>query len=120
MEPFQNKYNWEGINHPSGTDDFLRKIIQQFLLMCYMLKNKYISCLHFKTQHKSWGRHSFNNSKRRKMGLHFGRKLSVLLRGIITKHNGDCYRLNCIHSFTTKNKAESYNKYVKIKTFVML
>ena len=25
MEPFQNKYNWKGINHPSGTDD-LKKI----------------------------------------------------------------------------------------------
>ena len=31
------------------------------------------------------------------------KKLSALLRGIMSKHNGDFYCLNCLHSFRTKN-----------------
>ena len=28
------------------------------------------------------------------------RKLSALIRGILSKHDNDFYRLNCLHSFT--------------------
>ena len=53
--PFINKYDRKGINHPSGKYDWKnRKTIQQLILMCYMLKNDHIPCLHFKTQLKSW------------------------------------------------------------------
>ena len=43
-----NKYNWPGLNYPSGKDDqkSLIKIIQELLLMCYMLKmNIYLACI---------------------------------------------------------------------------
>ena len=33
-------------------------------------------------------------------------KLPVLLKGITSKHNGDNYCLNCLHSFRTKDKHE--------------
>ena len=46
------------------------------------------------------------------------KKLSVLLREIISKHYGDFYCLNCLHYFRTKNKLESHNG--KIKIFVTL
>ena len=36
------------------------------------------------------------------------------------KHYGDFYCLNCLHSFATENKRESYKNYVKIKIFVTL
>ena len=32
------------------------------------------------------------------------KKLSTLLRGIISKHHGDFYCLNCLHSFATEKK----------------
>ena len=35
------------------------------------------------------------------------KKVSALLRGVMLKHIGD-FCLNCIHSFRTKNKAESH------------
>ena len=38
----------------------LRKVVQQLLLMCYRLKDKYISWLHLKTQLKSWKTKSFS------------------------------------------------------------
>ena len=48
------------------------------------------------------------------------RKLSTLLRRITSKHHGDFYCLNCLHSFATEKKLESHKKYVKIKIFVTL
>ena len=52
MNPFTNKYNLIMKNFSSGKDDWkkIRKIIQQLLVMCYMLKNEYMLFLHFKTQ----------------------------------------------------------------------
>ena len=49
---FRNKYNWEGINFPSKKDD--RKKIEKnnvtiTLNVLYAKKEKYISCLCFKT-----------------------------------------------------------------------
>ena len=49
---FRNKYNWEGINFPSEKDD--RKKIEKnnvtiTLNVLYAKKEKYISCLCFKT-----------------------------------------------------------------------
>ena len=38
------------------------------------------------------------------------KKLSALLRGITSKHHGDFYCLNSLHSFATGNKQESHKK----------
>ena len=46
------------------------------------------------------------------------KKPSALLRGIISKHHGDFYCLNCFHSFATKNKLQSHKRVCKI--FVIL
>ena len=43
------------------------------------------------------------------------KKLPTLLRGITSKHNGDNYSLNFLHSFRTKNKLESNIKLCKNK-----
>ena len=45
-----------------------------------------------------------------KEGWHYiaVKKLSTLLRGVTSKHNGDYYCLNCLHWFRTKNKLESH------------
>ena len=47
------------------------------------------------------------------------KKLSALLRRITSKHYSDFCCLNCLHSFSTKNKLESHKKVCKIKIFVM-
>ena len=36
------------------------------------------------------------------------KKLSALLRGITSNHNGDFYCINCLHAFRTKNKLKKY------------
>ena len=49
------------------------------------------------------------------------KKLSPLLRGVTSKHQGDFCCLNCLHSFPTEKKNfNCMKKYVKIKIFVML
>ena len=37
-------------------------------------------------------------------------RLSGLLRGITSNHNGDFYCLNCFRVYTTKNKLEAHKK----------
>ena len=43
------------------------------------------------------------------------KKLSILLRGITSKHHGDFHCLNCLHSFGTENKLKSQEKICKNK-----
>ena len=45
------------------------------------------------------------------------KKLSVLLRGITSKHHGDFYCLNCFHSFQTGNKLQSHKRVCEYKDF---
>ena len=52
------------------------------------------------------------------MALLFSKKtLSALLRGIISKHNSNFNCLNCLHSFSAKNKLESHGKVCENKDF---
>ena len=45
------------------------------------------------------------------------KKLSALLRGITSKHDGDFYCLNCLQSFATEKKLESHKKECENKDF---
>ena len=45
------------------------------------------------------------------------KKISALLRGISSKHDGDFYCLNCLHLFRPKNKLEYHRKVCKNKYF---
>ena len=38
------------------------------------------------------------------------KKLSALLTGVTSNHNGDFYCLNCFHAYTTENKFEAHKK----------
>ena len=45
------------------------------------------------------------------------KKLSALIRGIMSTHHSDFYCLNCLHSFATENKRESRKKVCENKDF---
>ena len=45
------------------------------------------------------------------------KKLSALLRGITSKHHGDFYCLNFLHSFATENKFQSHKRVSENKGF---
>ena len=48
------------------------------------------------------------------------KKLSTLLRRTASKHHGDFYCLNCLHSFTAEEKLESHKKVSENKDFCNL
>ena len=51
-----------------------------------------------------------NDSKCRRMALSCSIKLSALLRGITSKHNGDFYFLICLKSFATEKNLNHIKK----------
>ena len=51
------------------------------------------------------------------MALLAVKKLWALLRETTSKHYGDFYCLNCLHSFTTKNKLQLHKKVCENKDF---
>ena len=51
------------------------------------------------------------------MALSFNKKKSASLRRITSKHHGDFYCLNCLHSVVTKNKLESHKKVCEKEDF---
>ena len=48
VKPFIDKCNWERINYTSEKDDW-KNLRKKMFLMCYTIKNGYMSCLCFKT-----------------------------------------------------------------------
>ena len=51
------------------------------------------------------------------MALSCSKKISALLHGITSKHKGDFYCLNCLHSIRKENKPKSHEKVCKHKDF---
>ena len=47
------------------------------------------------------------------------KKLSTLLKGITSKHNGDFYCLNYFQSYTAENKLKKHKKYERIMIIAM-
>ena len=54
------------------------------------------------------------------MALFCSKKISALLHGVTSKHKGDFYYLNCLHSFRTENKRKSHENVCKNKISVEL
>ena len=55
-----------------------------------------------------------------KNGIIWSKKKSAFLKGITSKHKGDFYCLNCLHSFrttTTTKKLESHKRVYENKNF---
>ena len=48
------------------------------------------------------------------------KKLTELLRGIMSKHHDDFYCVNWLHSFATENKRESHKEVCENKDLVTL
>ena len=119
IKSFINRYNWEGINYPSGKDDqkkLEKNNVTIAIIISYAKKEKiyptYVS--------------KYNSNRKKQIilfmisnGLHYlaVKKLSALLRGITSKNNSDFYCLNCLHSFRTKDKLQSHKKVCENKDF---
>ena len=116
IKPFINKCNREGITFLSQKDDS-RKFEQNNVTIALniLYANKEKICSAYVSKH---------NSNREKkiiiLMIPNGEKvknLSVLLRGITSKHYGNFYYLNRLHSFRIKNKLELHKNVCENKDF---
>ena len=86
-----------------------KKFENNNLTIALDVKNKYFN--------EMFQSNSFYDSEGRGMTLSCSKKLSALLKGITCKHHGNFYCLNCLHSFTMKNKLECHEKLFENKGF---
>ena len=116
IRPFINQYNWNGIDFPSTSKDW-KKI---------ELNNESIALNILYVPHKTTKIHLAYKSKHNltreiqvillmitdgeKWHYTAVKRLSELLRGITSSHNGDVYCLNCFRVYNTKNKLEANKK----------
>ena len=114
IEPFINRYNWDRIKCISKLEYWkksdsnnptiaLNVLHEKEMEKCSASSSKYDS-----TFQKQIILLMIPNVERK--GWHYlaVKKLFVLLYGITSKHKGDFYCLNCLHSFRTKNKLKSH------------
>ena len=117
MRPFIYQYNWDEINFPSNQKDWMK----------FESNNKSIALNVLYISHNTKDiRHAYksksNLTREHQVILliisddgekwHYlcVKKLSALLRGISSNHNGDVYCMNCFKSFRSKYKLEIHKK----------
>ena len=93
----------------------LRIIIQQLLLIFYILKKKNHVQLIFQKLIRIVKSLMILNQEKESWHYLVVKGLSALLRGIPSKHDGEFYCLNCLHSFRTENRDNIliFNQYTK-------
>ena len=116
LEPYINKYNWEGKEFPAGPKDwkkFERNNKTIVLNMLFIPHNTEIIRVAYRSE--------YNNKRKKQVILLMitdGKKwhylavtnLSALLQGNSSNHEGDFYCLNCFNSYTTKNKLKEHEE----------
>ena len=90
----------------------LRKIIEQLLLMFCMLKKKKMYTAYVSKFSSNCENQVFLLMIPNGEGQHYlaVKQLSASLRILTSKHQGDFYGLNYLHSFAIENKCESHKK----------
>ena len=123
VKPFINKYNWNGIKYSSKIDGW--KTFEKndptsaLNILCIKEKEKYPAYI---TKHDSTREKQIVHliiPDEGKEGWHYlaVKELPALLHGITSKHKGDFYCSNCLHSFRRENKLKSHEKVCKNKDF---
>ena len=115
VKPFVDKYDWTDINFLSHVNDWKK----------FELSNKFIA---LNVLYISKGEKTIRHAYKSKYNLtphenqvvllmitdgqkwcHLTvRRLSALLKGITSKHNGDFYCLNCFHSHASEKSLEKH------------
>ena len=123
IKPFINKYSWKRINYPSKIDDWktLEKNNWTIVLNILCIKEKgicqtYISKIYSNSE-KQIILLMIPNEEKEEWYYLAVKKLPTSLRGRTSKHHGDFYCFNCLHSFRTENKLKSHVRVCKNTDF---
>ena len=108
------KYNWKEINYPSGKDDWekFEKNNPSIALNVLYVKKMNVYPAYISKQNLNHEKQIILLMISNGEGWHYlaVKTLSALLRGITSKHVGDFYCLNCLHSFKTRNNLSLIKK----------
>ena len=116
LNPYINKYNWEGINCPAGSKEwqkFEKNNNKVALNILYIPRNTKIISVAYISE--------YNNKRKKQVILlmitnskksHYLAitNLSAFLKGISSNHKEDFYCLNCFNSYTSKNKLKEHEE----------
>ena len=118
IKPFIEEYNWKDIDFPSTSKDWKKFELNNevALNILYVPQDTKKIEIAYKSKH--------NLTREKQIILliisngenwHYlvVKSLSGLLTGITSNHKEDFYRLNCLHSYRTKNKLEEHKKICK-------
>ena len=140
LKPFVNNYNWKDIEFPSHSKDWRKlecnnkTIALNILYVPYSAKQA--STSERNNEHDNEHDNEYDNTKQirpayisqhnNERHTHVNllmitdetnnwyylavKRISGLLRGITSWHNGDFYCLNCFHSYTTKEKFRKHKR----------
>ena len=110
IEPFIDQYNWEEINFPSDQKDWKefdsnnKSVAPNVLYVPHntkKIRHAYKSKYNLKRENQVILLLITDGTKWHYLAV---KTLSGLLRGITGNNHGDFYCLNCLHSYTTKNR----------------
>ena len=116
IKPFIYKYNWNGIDFPSTSKDWKKFELnnESIALNLLYVPHKTIKIhVAYKSKHNLTRENQVillmitNGEKWHYLAV---KRLSGLLRGITSSHNGDFYCLNCFRVYTTKKQLEAHKK----------
>ena len=116
IKPFINQYDWKDIDFPSTGKDLKKFELNNesvALNILYVPHKTGKICLACKSKHNFTRENQVillmitDGEKWHYLAV---KRLSALLNGITSNHNGDFYCLNCFHAYTTENKLEKHKK----------
>ena len=114
IKPFIDQYNWKEINFPSNKKDWNEFEKNNKTIALNIL---YIPHNPKEITHTYKSKYNLNRENQviplmitdgKKWHYLSVKKLSALLRGITSKHDGEFSFLNCFHSFRTENKLKKH------------
>ena len=114
IKPFINNYDWNGIYFPSHEKDWNKfelnnkKIALNVVFIPYNTKQIRLACIpKYNSNRGKQANLLMVTDNNKKWHYLFRKRLSALLKGIISVHVGD-FCLNCFYSFTTENVLEKH------------
>ena len=116
IKSFIDQYNWNDVDFPSTSKDWKKfELINELIALSILYVPHKTGKMHLPYKSK----HNLTREKQvillmitdgEKWHYTAVTRLSGLLRGITSNHNGDFYCLSCFRANTTKNKLEAHKK----------
>ena len=124
LKPFINNYNWKDMGFPLHSKDWRKFECNNKTIALNIL---YVPCNTKQIKQAYISKHNYERDTRIHLLMitdgtsnwHYlaAKRISGLLRGVTSNHNGYFYCLNCLHSYTTERKLRKHERVCKNNDF---